>query len=854
MDRHSSSDPSAAGVNGGPPSSPRFYCPECSRGYKAVETLNRHRKNHSNSNDHVCRICQAGFKRKDLLDRHMQIHERSSSREASKPRRRDNRACVRCSQLKIKCDRLVPCTRCARGDYRCQYRDRDRAISDASTTLFPGGPISPPKSSFGMPSEAGQSIGPFVAGGVGPFPNSNVTSPAQMLNADASHQMDWTPELALSSAWTGELWSQNAAWPWLHEAMYLSQDPGWDDQSQLLTPATTATLQTRMPWESTIASDTPATTWHSSMGSTPQNVHPSSLTPQHTIPPPLHSLPPVEQTKTWLIHKCFELTDSADGICDRARFWRVAAIKVEQAFDLQGILPADGPSSHIFEYFIKLFLENFHPLWPMFWRHDLAYNDIHPHLYITLSAIGAVYASKAAANFHLQMLDGLRMAFVMASFKQSLPDESLCQSLVQIQSATLYFGHRRAFSTAQQLGSIVVSLARKMNLFGESEDIIPALTERKNSGKPIDDLVRRWIKCESRKRLAFGILRLEVFISILLGTRPLVSFEEIKMRLPCPNALFDQCGGEQQLAQELLHLVDEQPSYVYCDLVNIALEQEEELPVLSPHHLELLLFGLNIQVWRFSHDPGLMSRLGATPNSSDRSTSERSYDTSNERSSAKTGRIDLLDHSRRHMSDLRNDYNRILSALRKWKRAMVANSTRLHIAHHRDTLLASHLLYNLSFIQLRSDLPTIHRLFLDVVKGEPQYSSLEAVYRWSTTTDAWDATEHACATWSLIMTEAERPLDSRASFNILSNVALLHAAVVVWAYAGTHTTPTSAKLDMEDSAATRGKDLRLYRANNEELMGRFASLLRKISLVWTTVTSVQTTVYAMAQNPIPLQP
>jgi len=581
-----------------------------------------------------------------------------------------------------------------------------------------------------------------------------------------------------------------------------------------------------------------------------------------------------EQVKTYLVKNAFELPDSADGVCERARFWRVAAIKVEQAFDLQGILPTDGPSTHIFEYFIKLFLDNFHPLWPMVWRHDLRFNDMHPHLYITLSAIGAVYASKAAANFHLQMLDALRMAFVMASFKQSLPDESLCQALVLIQSATLYFGHRRAFSTAQQLGSIVVSLARKMNLFGESETIIPALNNRKKAGKPIDDLVRRWIKCESRKRLAFGILRLEVFISILLGTRPLVSFEEIKLRLPCPNTLFDQCEGEQKLAQELSQLVDEQPSYVFCDLVNIALEQEEELPMLSPHHLELLLFGLHIQVWRFSHDPGLISRLGTASTSSVQSTSERSYDTSNERSSVspaspisqkqgvdsdlwhsrrELGRIDLLDHSRRHMSDLRNDYNRILNALRKWKRAMVVNTTRLQLAHHRDTLLASHLLYNLSFIQLRSDLPTIHRLFLDVVKGEPQKASLEAVYQWSTSTDAWDATEHACATWSLITTEAERPADSRASFNILSTVSLLHAAVIVWAYAGTHTAPTTAKLNMDDLTAAHGSDLRLYRKNNEELMGRFANLLRKISLVWTTVTSVQTTVYAMAQNPIPLQ-
>jgi hypothetical protein len=921
MDRHSSSDPPLVGSSGAP-DSPRFYCPECNRGYKAVETLNRHRKNHSSGHDHVCRICQAGFKRKDLLDRHMQIHERGSSRESStKPRRRDNRACGRCSQLKIKCDRLSPCSRCARGEHRCHYRDRDRTLSEASTRMYPARPLSPPKEVFhGMPNSHEQS--PYV--GVATFPNPQVTPPSQILHHphDAPQpQMDWTPDLAVSSAWTGDMWSQNSAWPWLHEAMYLSQDPGWEDHSQMISPELAASIQPRMPWESTMASQTPPAWNQQSMDShrgLPSSVpsvasslpRDSGSSTQHHIPDmtscpfqldriissttastpslggrtntqfeddvaPADVHATQEQVKTYVIKHAFELPDTIEGACDRARFWRVAAVKVEQAFDLQGILPPDGPATHIFEYFISICLDNFVSLWPMFWKPDLQYNAIHPHLYVTLAAIGAVYASKAAAHFHLQMLDALRMSFVMASFKQSVPDESLCQSLVLIQSATLYFGHRRAFSTAQQLGSIVVSLARKMNIFGESEDLIPLLNERKAAGQPIDDLVRRWIKLECRKRLAFGILRLEVFISLLLGTRPLVSFDEIKLRLPCRSTLFNQCSSEHHLAHELLNQEDELPPHVFCDLVNIALEQEEELPLLSPHNLEILLFGLNIQVWRFSHDPGLISRLGASPSSSAGTRSEGSYDTSIEPSSAspaspmsqkqsiesdlwvsrrEVGRIDLLDHSRRHMTDLKTDYNRILNALKKWKRSMVANSSRLRVAQHRDTLLASHLLYHLSFIQLRSDLPTIHRLFLDAIKGEPQAGSLAAIYHWSTSTDAWDATEHACATWSLITTEAERPADSRASFNILSNVALLHAAVIVWAYAGTHGAPTTARLNVDDLPSTHGKDLRLYRANNEELMGRFASLLRKISLVWTTVTSVQTTVYAMAQHPIPLLP
>ncbi|KAF2812770.1 uncharacterized protein BDZ99DRAFT_569382 [Mytilinidion resinicola] len=172
MDRHSSSDP-------------LFYCQECGRGYKTVESLNCHHKNHS-SNKYVCHICQVGFKRKDLLHRHLtQVHKWGSSRRASKPRGGDKRPCVRCSQRKIKCDRLSPCSGCTRGKHSCQYP-------------------TPPKSS----------ISPFAT--IGAFPNPNATT--------ASHV---PPNLALSS-WSGNLYSQNT-------------DPGRDNHSQL-SPETTTTL------------------------------------------------------------------------------------------------------------------------------------------------------------------------------------------------------------------------------------------------------------------------------------------------------------------------------------------------------------------------------------------------------------------------------------------------------------------------------------------------------------------------------------------------------------------------------------------------------------------------------------
>lgn len=117
-----------------PTSSPKpshHICPDCGRAYKAAETLNRHRKNHSESTPYSCSICTASFKRKDLLDRHVQIHDLARQPIS---RNRSHRACDRCSKLKTRCDNGAPCGRCERGSHECTYRQtRCRARTDRSS-------------------------------------------------------------------------------------------------------------------------------------------------------------------------------------------------------------------------------------------------------------------------------------------------------------------------------------------------------------------------------------------------------------------------------------------------------------------------------------------------------------------------------------------------------------------------------------------------------------------------------------------------------------------------------------------------------------------------------------------------
>ena len=666
---------------------------------------------------------------------------------------------------------------------------------------------------------------------------------------EAQQAMDSTQDLDVAPLWEDSLWSQAVTWPWLHEDLFLPKDPDWMDGSHvgLTNSSNTSEASTPVNFD-TVSSSNPAGSWQAAVPNDLSNgASPFNVPPQHAAHRPGSSgiAGTREQVTSELIEIALDFSYSASGLSHRASLWQRTSRKVEDAFDLQRVVPAVGSLKHVLGYFVWLYFERFHSLWPLFWKHDLDVNSLRPHLYITLSAIGSMYAGDAAADYHFQILEALRMQLLLATFQHQLPEEvheSLCQSLLLIQAATLYFGHKMAFSSAQQLGTIVVSLARKMNLFVELTASRLGSGENLKSSK--EDLSKRWVRSETRKRLAFGILRTEVYVSLLLGTRPLVSFEEVNLHTPSPDALWNGSqgqSGQSQVVSYLASSVQEQQGYLFSDLVRIALERDEQLPSLRTDELELLLFGLQHYVWCFSHDPGLACRLSI------------SFVAENVKEK-RTDQSDLLD-LRREMKDLKNDYDQIIAGLEKCKRSLAANATPAQVIHQRTTLLASHLLYNLSIIKLRADLPTIHRLVLNnIVKDEPCHDAVLAVYKWSVTAEALVATEQACATWLLITTEMKRPADGRASFSILSHIALLHAAVVVWAYACTRREPAATRLDLDRSATTgsEAEDLRMYRANNAVLMVHFANLLKEISPVWARASSYHMTVSAMGESPLPL--
>jgi hypothetical protein len=162
--------------------------------------------------------------------------------------------------------------------------------------------------------------------------------------------------------------------------------------------------------------------------------------------------------------------------------------------------------------------------------------------------------------------------------------EAICQILMLNKATALYFGQRRAFFIAQQLGALSLVHARRLGLFG-------------NLGLAYDGKVaasgtsqRSEVRKEARRRLAFGIMRLDVYLSLLLGQKPSLSWEEMRLQ-----PLADWPGSSNKPSSSSITTTTHEAAsgdVMFSDLVSLYLYGDESPPILRPVDLELVLMGL----------------------------------------------------------------------------------------------------------------------------------------------------------------------------------------------------------------------------------------------------------------------
>ena len=488
------------------------------------------------------------------------------------------------------------------------------------------------------------------------------------------------------------------------------------------------------------------------------------------------------------------------------------------------------------DHFIKLYKDNFWPLWPLIPCFHFRSSAFQPFLLLAMASIGAMYGGKKSALFGTMLHNQLRDELIKPCFDYDIANHDLLsvgQARSLTQAAALYFGQRRAFSYAQHIGGTLVAQARRMNLFDLAPGVLLATTK---SATWLDS----WIRKESRKRLALAILRLEMYTSVLHGTRPLVSAEELDIELPCSRYLWHTSFASVQAfvaaVEQELSTRNHRP--LFSDVFRIAFDADELLPHLETLDQELVFNAMQEQVWAACTARDSLERV------SDRTQLSGGSWTVNPRDS----RVDIpstsplalsldsyLAHQSRKMKSLHSRFASLEAALEKCHASLNLIPSQM-TALDRTSLLSCFLVYHLSLIQLYAPIDAIHSI---CHQSSTDGSKIEKIIAWSLSNSAPTAQKHAVLIYHLLRSEANKDLERRANVNFLTMIGLYHSAVLLWALA-----------QARENESQDGNVARSLSAT-EPSMQDFVGLYHDINPAWAVRSSFCTAVQQLADSESP---
>jgi uncharacterized C2H2 Zn-finger protein len=828
-----------------------FPCKRCEKSYKSQSSLARHLRNHTVDNSyHSCPVCHVAFSRRDLLVRHMNIHEgiandRSGSSRNLKPkigaRRRCHTACQPCRNARVKCNGDNPCLTCTLNQRDCRYLARSHRISRINVvgdTL----PITPPTQS--MEDEDPSLPSPSTADPDIPVPPVHFAMTAREDPSDSlavldepSHDnlvapSDMASLNPMGFDWTVGYSPNNVSWPWLHESLYLKGNP-WDEwtASVDIPNATPSSLNPPMSPNTTLP-----------LG---EYCHgPQEISTGSSNVSPLEADAIIQRrrlkSQTRIIEELVTYAARPDGESADSRlcYWGCMSLRVTEAFGIDDWQAAHANRSLM--HMLDLYRESFSPLWPLLSGRDFNAGEMHPLLFLTLVSIGAMYGTSSESCFGTAMHEKIRKTLLTPLFVIEEHESSLLplgQARLLTQVGSLYFGQRRAFSFAQNLGSVLLAQARRMDLF--SADRTSLLTSHDSTE---DDYFSAWMHVESRKRLAFGFLRADVYMSVLMNSRPLISAEEFELDLPAPDHIWaaPDSPAARQFRDQGPRPYGRAPGLSFADLVRVALDRSEALLDMDLARYELLLFGLQEQVWRFSHDPRLFRRLVGTHEPSEIT---RRHFIPTQSTGAMFNRwsspphADHLAITHRRMNDLTDNRAQLMDALVKWEQSFAAVRTMGTSPSDRTSIMSSVLLCRLSYLRFAAPLPDLHNFGYAFFNKKPvDQRKLEALTCWARSPEARTAAGFSCDICNLVGYEVQQPVEKRAKHNLLAFSGLHHAAIVIWVFAGSQDDDFT-----EDSLSLSadGEPIMLCRRESTQLIKTIIGLYKKLTPVgWCSFVAV----------------
>ncbi|GAD93872.1 hypothetical protein MYCGRDRAFT_106793 [Paecilomyces variotii No. 5] len=724
-------------------------CTQCSRHYTSYSAYTRHLKSHDRNRWYSCDICNLQFSRSDVLRRHKQVHG-EVNRDG---RQRAIRACDECRQSKIRCNSGNPCNYCLKSGKNCSYLMKSTRPSVQSFPTNRAGTNQTPAASIGADVSPSKDDAPS--------PSPPPSQPSQT----SANEPSRSPRLMADF----ERW--------------LLPQPG------------ESPLEWILPDDMTIPMNSPSS--HGERGETESTEYPrteSTSTENIDADASLEHLrnisahiQPAELGLTDFDVRSLEaswyqisseiertpnkpeeisINEELRGVVDklvqealddftrfpvndavfRSRKRRALSQLFDSYFRLSDTMPNKG--THVLHSLVTCFFEKFYHMWPISWRQGFDYDAVEPLLYLTMTSLGGICAGTPQARaYGMAMYQSLSPNLLNACLtcpENEIKLDQIFEALLLTAIMSLHLGHSWMSKYVHQASAVLISHARRIGLFKESlEQQFSGARNRRAFHSQSEESLTQWIKLERRRRLAFAFLRWEVFSSILLNTRPLISYEELHLKIPCSQELWTYVGPDWR--EKLLTARQEVAIHPpYTELIRATSDGSiSDLTALSDAAHEFILCGLHIPLGIFS-----LSR------DSDRM-----------------------------------DAKHALQRFSKWKNMKeMMNPASLWDAK----CFSAWILYHLAYIRMQADVEILKAISTchQGSVGYVQKQNIRKIALWATTNCAKDSLHHAFQIWYLTQVSLQQSASSifpsscsGSDSNILALISLYYAGLIMWAMA-----------------------------------------------------------------------
>ncbi|KAH8700971.1 hypothetical protein BGW36DRAFT_425771 [Talaromyces proteolyticus] len=739
-----------------------LQCNQCTRRYSTQSALLRHKKSHDRNAWYSCEVCHLKFSRKDILQRHKQVH---GNTEKLSERKRAIHACDECRKNKIRCNSDYPCQSCIKSGKQCTYLTqvsrpsiqgfRGRRKNVTHEARLPSESIDADSPQNQQPSrsqsDASNIFLPIVPHGdtFTSLSSSNqlLLTDIDLLLSQSQTNRSLTARHAVNFPAVSELVPSCTTRSSFNGPLHLTDSIGYPSLKQT-DPSTFSVLQTLGP----------ANNWFQELA--------LPMAISHNVVRDM-----VQQAAADFVE--LEIKDAVWRSRKRRSFSHV----ILDNFNLSAWMK--GKKTHLLHTFVTSFFDNFSPLWPISWRQGFDHDAVEPLLYLTMTAIGAMYAGcPSAASYGLILHQELcavlpDCCLLCADIETKL--EAIFEALLLSEIMSLYRGDSQASTYVKHASAILVAHARRIGVFLE----LPAQQFKDSTLEICHDQtekkLQQWIRMERRRRMAFGFLRCEVFSSIIFNTRPIIAAEDLRLRAPCDHGVWMYVGPEWR--DKLLSVVEKVVCYpLYSDLMcTITKWDRSQIPLLDPYTHELVLYGLQISLLTSCHNS---SKLFSNFQNSDQlSTNDPSV---------------VITDWQTPIEDL--TLSKILRHIDEWKTVQDKFQAAGHNGTDKLRNPSAQLLYHMGYIRSNADLVVLQEILSydnnSPLRTESQERAFRKVCWWATTDAAKVALLHACHVWAvaekyLMMQShlANSSLRYDQGIDIFSVISLCYAAIVIWVMA-----------------------------------------------------------------------